>query len=236
MKRKLLILLVLVSVIVTLSLFLQPHVSLERLIAEEMRIRAALDAQPFVGFVVGFAVYLALSLIPGTMGKAVVVGWFYGFWPAMVIVNVGLTLAAMFTFYASRFLFAADVQRRFGRVLARFNRGLRREGAYYLFAARVLHFPFSLTNYVMGVTRIRPRGFWWATQLGLLPGNVLWVLAGNQLPSLRELADEGVSSMFSLPLFAALVALAVVPLLLQLIVRRTLRRGRASAPVETSDG
>jgi uncharacterized membrane protein YdjX (TVP38/TMEM64 family) len=220
MTRRALIFVAFVCVLVALSLVLRRFVSLDVLIEEETRLRESLARHPWIGLGIGFLAYLVASLIPGLAGKAMVVGWFYGFWQALIVVNIGLTIAALVTFSASRYFFHDFVASRYGRRLARVNDALEREGVTYLFAARVLHTPFSLTNYVMGVTRIRPRSFWWATQLGILPGNILFVYAGCQVPTLEELAEQGYLSLLSPGLIVAFVALSVLPLLLRPLMRR----------------
>jgi uncharacterized membrane protein YdjX (TVP38/TMEM64 family) len=141
-------------------------------------------------------------------------------------VNVGLTLAAMMSFLVSRYVCRDLVTARLGAWLERLNVALEREGAGYLFAGRIVHIPFCVTNYMMGPTRIRTSSFWWATQLGLLPGNIIFVYAGAQAPSIEEIAEHGFSSLVSPGLIVALVAMTVVPLLLRSMVRRIVVRKR----------
>lgn len=228
MKRRILILLIFVGALVTLWLLSREVLSLDWLAKEEARLRGSLAEQPILGFVLGFVVYVGVSLVPGTTGKAILAGWFFGFWAGLVLVNVGLTVAALIAFFVSRYEFRDAIQERFGPRLARVNLALEREGAGYLFCARVLHAPYCVTNYVMGATPIPWRSFWWATQLGLLPGNVVFVYAGHRLPTLEQLADEGVSAMFTPGLIAAFVALSILPLLARALVRRL--RGGDSPP------
>jgi uncharacterized membrane protein YdjX (TVP38/TMEM64 family) len=221
-------LLVFVGALVALWLASRQVLSLDWLIAEEMRLRGALAEAPVLGFVAGFIVYVGVSLVPGTTGKAILAGWFYGFWPALVLVNVGLTVAALISFFVSRYVCLETIQNRFGPRLERVNRALDREGAGYLFCARVLHVPYCLTNYVMGATPLPWRGFWWATQLGMLPGNVVFVYAGARLPTLEVLAEEGPSALFTPALFVAFVALSILPIVARWAVRRlapSARRG-----------
>ena len=97
---------------------------------------------------------------------------------------------------------------------------IQRDGASYLFMLRVLHCPYTITNYVCGATPMRARSFWWASQLGMLPGNIIFVYAGSRVPSVRQLADEGVGAVFSWQLVAALVLLSLLPILLRYIAGR----------------
>ncbi len=206
----------------TLAVVYRNLLTIDRLIAEEENVRNLLADHPVVGFLVGFAVYGAVCFVPGTTGKSLIVGWLFGFWQALVQVNVALTIVAMLTFWLSRYVLRDAVRSRAGARLTRIDEAIQREGAYYLFALRVLHGPYSVINYVMGSTSLRSSSFWWATQLGMLPGNIVFVYTGSQLPSIKQLAEEGLVSMITPGIIVAFVAVSVVPLLMRSVVRRIL--------------
>ena len=63
-------------------------------------------------WIIGFVLYAFLSLIPGTVGKAFVCGWVFGFLPAIILVDGALTLAALLTFFASRLLLRDAIESR----------------------------------------------------------------------------------------------------------------------------
>ena len=130
-------------------------------------------------FVVGFCIYTVLALVPGTGGKAIVYGWLFGFWQAVTIVTVGLTIAAMAIFFLSRYLFRESIERRYTDFLALMNKHLEKEGAFYLVTLRMAHAPFSIVNPVSGASRVRTWTFFWTTVVGLLPANAIWVYVGN---------------------------------------------------------
>jgi len=215
-----------VCVIGALYVVSHEHLSWEALIERDAGFRSWLSDNPLTGFCVGFVVYIGVSLVPGLLGKAFVVAWFYGFWQGLVLVNFGLTATALLSFLVSRYIFRESVTSRLGPRLTRANAALEREGGGYLFAARVLHVPYSATNYLMGASRIHISSFWWATQLGLLPGNIVFVYAGSQAPTLEELSKQGFMSLLSPGLIAALVAVSVLPLASRYLVRRVLARMR----------
>ena len=63
------------------------------------------------------------------------------------------------------------MQARLGDRLKTINEGVAKDGAFYLFALRVVPvFPFFLVNLAMGLTPIRTRTFYWVSQLGMLAG------------------------------------------------------------------
>src|SRR5690606_11693128 len=93
------------------------------------------------------------------------------------------------------------------------NEAFRREGAFYLLSLRLLPaIPFVVLNLLMGLTPIRVRTYWWASQLGMLPGTAVYVYAGSQVPSLAVLAERGVGSIATPQVLVALGLLAVFPL------------------------
>jgi uncharacterized membrane protein YdjX (TVP38/TMEM64 family) len=75
-------------------------------------------------------------------------------------------------------------------------------------------------NIVMGLTTIRTRTFWWVSQLGMLPGTCVFILAGATAPSLKTIADEGIASILDWKLIAALMLLGALPLAIKWMVSR----------------
>jgi len=103
-----------------------------------------------------------------------------------VIVSFASTLGATLAFLASRFLLRDWVQDRFGDKLKPINDGVAREGAFYLFALRLVPaFPFFVINLVMGLTSIRTWTYYWVSQIGMFAGTVVYVYAGTQLGEFR---------------------------------------------------
>lgn len=194
--------------------------ALERLVEHESQLRELVVERPVASFLVAFLAYVAITLIPGTAGKAIIVGWLFGIWAGMVIVNFGLTIIAIVTFLISRYLIRDAVQANFKDQLERVDAAVTQDGALYVFALRMMHAPYTMTNYAMGVTQISLASFWWSTQIGLLPSNFLWIYAGTQLPTLEQIAEGGVSTIFSPTLLIACGLLGLVPFAIRWGMRR----------------
>ena len=97
-----------------------------------------------------------------------------------------LDLAATLAFLASRFLLRDWVQARFGDKLRAVNEGVAREGAFYLFALRLVPaFPFVAINLLMGLTPMRTATYFWVSQVGMLAGTIVYVYAGTKLGEFR---------------------------------------------------
>jgi uncharacterized membrane protein YdjX (TVP38/TMEM64 family) len=219
-SRKLLVLIFLAVLLIALAWYVNRYISLEDLAEQESRVRAYIAANPLQSFVVGFAIYSGLTLVPGTGGKAIVWGWLFGFWQAVTIVTIGLALGAMFIFTLSRYLFQESIERRYTKFVSLMNKHLEKEGAYYLLALRMAHVPYSVINPVCGASRIRAWTFFWTTVAGLIPANAIWVYVGIRLPSLHELASNGAGSFIDLPLIVAMVGSAVLPHLVRWLISR----------------
>lgn len=220
MKRKVIVFVVFVGVCSLLVWLFERWLSLDQLIARELWLRQQVDEHPLRSCLLGFVVYVAASLIPGTPGKSIIYGWIFGAATGLVIVTIALTIAATISFCFSRYVLCEAIHRRLGHYVAHIDRALARNGASYLFAMRLIHIPYTLTNYAMGATTIRVRDFVWATLLGLLPGSLVMVYAGSQLPTLDTLADEGVLGVISPQLFLAGTIAAIAPLAVRRLMQR----------------
>lgn len=200
--------------------FTSERLSLERVIEGERQVRGFIDSYPWRAFAIGFVAYVVISVFPGTSGKSVVVGWFYGFWQALLMVTVALTIAGVFGFLVARYLLRGTLRDRFRVPLERFDRAVQREGVFYLLTVRLLHVPFTLVNYASGVSAVRLRTFAWTTLLGLVPSTMIFVGLGAGLPSLNELRDAGAMSLVSPLVGIALLGMGVIPWLVRWAVRK----------------
>ena len=97
---------------------------------------------------------------------------------------------------------------------------MKDDGALYLLTLRLAHAPFSIMNYAAGAgTDVSFRTFWWTTQLGLLPGNIVFVFAGTRLPSLEALVRRGPLSLLDGPMIIALAATVFLPWLARKMIQ-----------------
>ena len=138
-----------------------------------------------------FAVYvisIALS-IPGATVLTLAAGALFGLGMGFFVVSFASTIGATLAFLVSRFLFQDWVQQKFGDRLKSFNEGLKKEGPFYLFSLRLIPiFPFFMINLLMGLTALKTWTFYWVSQLGMLPGTLVYVNAGTQLAQIDSLS------------------------------------------------
>ncbi|MCH7346516.1 bifunctional TVP38/TMEM64 family protein/FAD-dependent oxidoreductase [Aeromonas sp. MR7] len=171
-------------------------------------------------FVAIYVVSTALSL-PGasllTLGGSAIFGIGWG----LLLVSFASTLGATLAFLSARFLLRDWVRARFGDKLATFQAGMEKDGAFYLLSLRLIPlFPFFLVNLLMGLTPIRVSTYYWVSQLGMLPGTFVYVLAGSELATLTSTGN-----ILSPGLMVALTLLGLMPFLIrramqQLALRR----------------
>jgi len=169
------------------------------------RVQGYYREQPLQAGLGFFAAYVAVTglSLPGAAVMTLIGGAIFGLLWGTVIVSFASTCGATLAFLASRFLLRDWVQARFGDKLKAIDEGMAKEGAFYLFALRLVPaFPFVAVNLVMGLTAMRTWTYCWVSQLGMLAGTVAYVYAGTKLGELR----------ISAGLFAAFALLGVFPL------------------------
>ncbi|MBU1397176.1 MAG: FAD-dependent oxidoreductase [Gammaproteobacteria bacterium] len=216
MKRALLFGLIVVAVAAFFALDLDRYFTLDALKAGQAEFAAAYAARPLTVIGVFFLVYVAITALslPGAAVLTLAAGAFFGLATGTVVASFASSIGATLAFLVSRFLLHDWVQRRFGERLAAVNQGMARDGAFYLFALRLVPlFPFFVINLLMGLTPIRTRTFYWVSQLGMLAGTGVYVNAGTRLADVDSLAG-----LFSPALLASFALLGVFPLIAKKIV------------------
>ncbi|MFU8818284.1 MAG: FAD-dependent oxidoreductase [Desulfurivibrio sp.] len=174
-------------------------------------------------FFLFYVVVTAFSL-PGAAVMTLAGGALFGLTTGVILVSFASTIGATLAFLVARFLLRDLVQNRFGEKLAAINRGVERDGAFYLFTLRLVPiFPFFLINLLLALTPIRTFTFYWVSQVGMLAGTVVYVNAGTQLGAIA-----GTGDILSPGLIASFVLLGLFPLLAKKIVE-VVRKGRVYA-------
>src|SRR2546426_1142676 len=187
-------------------------------------------ANPLAAGGIFFLIYVAITglSVPGAAILSLAVGAIFGLLWGTLIVSFASSLGATLAFLSSRFLFREAVRSRFGDRLRAIDAGLAKEGAFYLFALRLVPaFPFVLVNLLMGLTPIRTRTFYWVSQIGMLPATIVYVNAGTQLAAVKSL-----SGILSPALVGSLVLLGIFPLVAKRVVESVKARTAAGEMAE----
>ncbi|WP_018140925.1 TVP38/TMEM64 family protein [Thioalkalivibrio sp. ALJ7] len=177
---------------------------------------------PAIAVVLFFLLYMVVAAfsVPGIVVMTLAGGALFGVFWGTVLSSLASTLGATITFAVARVLARDAVQRRYAQRLERINEGFLREGAFYLFALRMIPvFPFLLVNAGMGLLPIRAWTYFWVSLVGMLPATAVFANAGTQLGRL-----EGLEDVLSPILILSLVATGVFPLLARWLVGAVRRR------------
>lgn len=163
-----------------------------------------------------FAVYVAVTALslPGAAIMTLAAGAVFGLAVGTVLVSFASSLGATLAFLAARYLLRDGVRARFGARLAEIDKGVAKEGGFYLFTLRLVPLvPFFVINLLMGLTAMRAWTFYWVSQLGMLAGTIVYVNAGTQLARI-----ESLRGILSPGLIGSFVLLGVFPLVARKIV------------------
>ena len=235
MKRNRIILLVAIVALVVLffALGLHRYVNLEFFQAQRALLLGFYDDHPvltIVVFLVGYIAMAALS-IPGATIVTLAAGAVFGLPLGLVLVSFASSIGATLACLLARYLFRDAVQNRFAKFLRPINQGVERDGAFYLFAMRLVPaIPFFVINLAMGLTPIRLWTFYWVSQLGMLAGTAVYVNAGKEVGQL-----ESLSGIVSPTLIASFILLGVFPLVAKKalgLISKRFKKGEAGGVAE----
>jgi uncharacterized membrane protein YdjX (TVP38/TMEM64 family) len=185
--------------VITFFLFdIQQYAKLDYIKAEQQNIFEYYKKNVFfimVLFVFLYILVTALSLPVATV-LTLLGGALFGFSLGLIIVSFASTIGATLAFLMARFLAQDYVQKNYENQLSKINKKFESEGAFYLFALRLVPvFPFFIINVVMALMPIKTWTFYWISQLGMLPGTIVYVYAGTQLAQIETFSDITSPSM-----------------------------------------
>lgn len=222
-QRWLFVLLALVAIVwVYRSHDLGSLLTLDQLKQSRDQLLGLFDEQPALTLGVYFAVYVIATAasFPGAVILTLAAGAMFGFWLGLLVVSFASSLGALLAFLVARHLLHDTVQSRFARTLAPINEGVKRDGVFYLLTLRLVPvFPFWLVNLVMGLTPMSAARYYLTSQIGMLPGTAVFVLAGTQLASINSVGD-----VLSPGLLISLILLGVFPIIAKLVVNALKRK------------
>ena len=204
------------------ALDLGSYLTLAELNGRQAELAALLDARPALvisGFFLLYVTAAALSL-PGAVILTLAAGAIFGLGLGTLLVSFASAIGASLACLSSRYLLRGWVEARFGRRAAAINRGIEADGAFYLLTLRLIPiFPFFLVNLAMGLTAMRLSTFAVVSQIGMLPGTLVFVNAGTQLAGIRSTGD-----ILSPELIGSLLLLGLFPLVAKWILGVVKRR------------
>lgn len=205
MNKKIVIGIILVALIIFLGINFGQYLTIENAKAQQALLTQYISDNFITAAVIYFMAYVAITAfsIPGAAVVTLLATALFGFWNSLVLVSFASTIGATIAFLSSRYLLRDWVQSKFGEKLSAINKGIERDGSFYLFSLRLIPvFPFFLINLLMGLTPIKTTRFYLVSQLGMLPGTAVYLNAGTQLSQIDSLS--GIVSPVVLGSFALL--------------------------------
>ncbi|MDG1205165.1 MAG: FAD-dependent oxidoreductase, partial [Pseudomonadales bacterium] len=217
MNTRIITLVILAALISAFFYFdLSSYLTLEYIKSQQAVLDAEVSSNPLRAATIYFVIYVlvaALSL-PGAAIMTLLGGAIFGLGWGLLIISFASTIGATIAMLVSRFIFRDQVRARFGNQLGPIDRGIEKDGAFYLFTLRLVPiFPFFLVNLLMGVTAISAPVFFIVSQIGMLAGTAVFVNAGTQLAQI-----ESLSGILSPGLFFSFALLGIFPLIAKKIV------------------
>lgn len=178
---------------------------------KQAELSSVLDQNPVelvAAFFVIYVIATALSLPGAATGLTLVAGALFGLLWGVVFVSFASSIGATLAMVIARWLFQDQVQRRFRSQLETINRGVEKEGVFYLFTLRLVPaFPFWAINLAMAVTKMPVWQFYIISQVGMLAGTAVYVNAGTELAQIKSPSD-----ILSAGLIVSFVLLGIFPL------------------------
>lgn len=141
------------------------------------------------------ALYFVLELIavpalPLTLGS----GYLFGVVTGTIAVSISSTAAAAVAFVIARYGLRdaiTNVATRYPRFRA-MDRAIARQGFKFVFLLRLSPLlPFSISNYLYGLTSVDLFQYLVASWLGMLPGTIAYVSAGAAVSALADIGSTG---------------------------------------------
>ena len=192
---------------------LQKYLTLEYLKSSKTFFSLLYGKNPFLVLSVYFLFYVVITAfsLPGAILLTLAGGLLFGLIPGTVIVSFASSIGATIAMFFARFFLRDWVQSRFASQMKIINSGINKEGGFYLFTLRLVPtVPFFVINLVMGLTSLRIVTFYWVSQLGMLPGTLVYINAGSEIAKIESLGE-----ILSPTLIGSFVLLGTFPLLIK---------------------
>lgn len=164
-----------------------------------------------IGYMVLYAL-ATVAFVPGVIFALAGGALFGPLWGSLWNL-LGATLGATLAFLVARYMAGDWVERKAGGFLKRLIEGVDAEGwRFVAFVRLVPLFPFNLSNYVLGLTRIPFHHYVIATLVCMAPGSVAYTWLGHA--GRGALTGEADTVRYGLLALGLLAAIALLPRLI----------------------
>ena len=181
------------------------------------------DRSPLATSAIFFAVFFigTSCSLPVTAALAVASGIVFGPIIGFLISSASTTLGGAVAFLSTRYIFHDFIKQRFPEQIEMVNKGVEKEGAFYVFGLRMIPvIPFWTLNLAMGLTSMKVLSFTLATMLGMIPVLIILSYTGSQL---GEIETFSVAAVFTPGVIMALALMASFPFIAKALLGLTRR-------------
>jgi uncharacterized membrane protein YdjX (TVP38/TMEM64 family) len=189
-----------------------------------------------LGPVVVAAAYVAMTvlLIPGS-ALTIGAGTIFGLWMGALVVIVGANVGALGSFLLARTVLREKVARwaEANPAFASLDRAIGQAGFTMVMLSRLSPaFPFTILNYVLGLTTVRTGSYVLANLLGMLPGIFLYVYLGATAGEALTGGSASSAGLFQHTLhIVGLLATVAVVVLVTRLARKALAETAEARPM-----
>lgn len=217
-RRLITLILFVLCVTVLMALGVQDYLRLDAVKREAGSLTRVWERSPllFASAFVLLNIAALILLLPGAvLGFSLAAGAIFGPWWGTAIAVTAVVAGDSLSFLLARYVVRDWVEAKLGRQAERANEGVKRDGAFYLLALRLMAVvPYPVVNLTMGLTRLPLRLFAPVSLAGLLPIIFLYVQAGTQLPKI-----EGISDIYTPRMLVTLGLIGILPLAMRYALR-----------------
>jgi uncharacterized membrane protein YdjX (TVP38/TMEM64 family) len=190
--------------------------------------------QGALGYLIFGTVYIGASLIPG--GPAAIMtlaaGAVYGLATGTILVSLSSVTAATLAFLLARGAFRQRVQKiaEGNETFGSLNRAIEKEGARIVALVRLSPvFPFTIVNYLFGLTPVKLASYFFASWIAMLPGTLAYVYFGA---ALGDVTGSATALQKAIKISLA-VAAVVATIFIARIAAKAIRSAGVDAPKGT---
>ena len=154
-------------------------------------------------------------------------GYLFGVLQGWILVVITATIGATLSLVIGRSLLRDWVLKR-ARDMANFSKldeAVSKKGFLIVLLTRLSPvFPFSLINYVYGVTKISVKDYTLATLIGIIPGSLLYIYIGSTMKNLQDVLSGNIeqSPAQQWLLYGGLIATVILTVMITRIARTAL--------------
>lgn len=158
------------------------------------RLRGFVEGHGALGVLAFAAAYVVAGLIPGGPASAMTVaaGAIFGLWRGTLLVSAASMAVAVAAFMLARSVLRGRVEARMkgNARFERLQRAIAKRGTRVVVLVRLSPlFPFTLTNYALGLTALPLSTYALASWLAMLPGTVAYVYLGATVGAVAAEGD-----------------------------------------------